>query len=116
MPKLDLMRGDRGYVLGRFTALVVHVNTDVDAVAAEARISAVPGAAVRTLTIAYRMALVEIAGRDELRASLIDTRMAAIANKVHAPDLLDPFGLSEQDAFASGFFAELNALWVGGAL
>lgn len=113
---LDLMRADRGYRLGRFVGLISHVSTAIDPADIERRMAEMPEIAFRRAAVAYNVEIERIKAREPERALLIGRRMLSIVQSLRPADMTQPLTFSEQEAFAQGFFLELNAVKVGGVL
>lgn len=114
--KIDLMRQDRGYLLGRYTALVAHISGAIDPVATEVQMRELPEIAFRRLGITYRTAVDRLRTNEPERADLVGRRALAIVRTLRPQDMTEPLALSEQLAFSQGFFGESAVLQTAGTL
>lgn len=115
-PVLDLMRTDRGYMLGRFLGLVCHLSRTIDPTDFHRHISEKPDAAVKRASLVLNFELEKIRANDPERAVVIRRRMLSIVESLRSVDMTAPLSFAEQHAFFQGLFLERDALKVGGII
>ncbi len=115
-PVLDLMRTDRGYMLGRFLGLVCHLSRTIDPTDFHRHISEKPDAAVKRASLVLNFELEKIRANDPERAVVIRRRMLSIVEPLRSVDMTAPLSFAEQHAFSQGLFLEREALELGGII